>query len=86
MGIYGQVLDQPELYVNTLAKTEAELGKYTNRITEALSLDANVTISRPVMENMNQVDIISVIFDSNLLTLTIFMCILSAQLIYSLML
>ena len=74
------------MYVNTLQNVEWEIGRYGNDISEALSLTANVSVSRPLYENMESVDTIAIFLDTNMLTLTAFLAILSVQLIYSLML
>lgn len=86
MTVNGQVLNQAEVYVNPLKKIEYHLGRTSNILAEALTMRANVSITRPLYEGMESVDTIAIFLDTNMLTLTAFLAILSAVLIYSLML
>lgn len=72
--------------MNSLKTIDYELGRVGNHLAEALGMTANVSITRPLYEKMESVDTISIFLDTNMLTLTAFLAILSAQLIYSLML
>ena len=66
------------MYVNNLQNVEWELGRTGDVLAQALTLNANVSTSRPLFENMEQVDTIAVFLDTNMLTLTAFLAILSA--------
>ena len=86
MTINGQVDDQASLYVDTLENVDYNLGRLSNDLADALTMKANVTVSRPIYDNLEGIDTIAIFLDTNMMTLTAFLAILSTQLIYSLML
>lgn len=55
-------------------------------MTEKLTLDSNVTVTKPILDQLATVDMVSTFMDTNLITIVAFLALLSTQLIYSLML
>ena len=86
MTINGQVQNQVGAYIGGADASKANFGHYTNVISDALGLEANVSISQPVLREMGHANIIQHMFDSSILTVTVFMVLVAAQLVYSLML
>jgi hypothetical protein len=86
MTIQGQVMDQPSVYVNDVSAIKEQLKVKSDKIIGALTLESNVSISRPLLAQFDAVEQISVFLDTTMLTCTAFLALLSMQLIYSLML
>ena len=62
------------------------LGEAGNELNLALGYDANVTITTPLKNQLSSISLITIFMDSIMFAIVCFLCILSAKLIYSLML
>ena len=77
MTINGQLKDQTLTYIQPIAEADADVGVAGNLLTTALTYDANVTTTTPLLSQMKAVDQIATFMDTNLLTITVFLGILS---------
>jgi ABC-type antimicrobial peptide transport system permease subunit len=84
--IAGVMTNQVDTYTGSKQNMQNSLGQAGNKIMDQLSLDSNVTVTTPLKSQLNQVQLITVFFNSIMTTIVLFLAILCTQLIYSLML
>ena len=66
--------------------SKAELFEHSFNLAETLTAKANITASEPILDQMHTYKGITTFLDTNLIAITAFLGVLSAMLIYSLML
>ena len=58
MTVNGQLQDQPGTYIGGSKEVDKKLGVAGNLMTERLSLDANITVTKPIAAQLVTVDMI----------------------------
>lgn len=86
LSINGVLDDQVKTYTGTKANMRTELSEAGLEMINALTYDANVTVTTPLEQQLKTVSLITVFMNTILATIIAFLAILCAQLIYSLML
>ena len=66
--------------------SKAELFEHSFKLAETLTAKAHITTSEPILDQMHTYKGITTFLDTNLIAITAFLGVLSAMLIYSLML
>lgn len=82
----GCLKDQASYYVKSYDEIRTGVSLKGNDIMEALTQNTNVTMLAPLEEQFKITSTIKDYFNSNMVTIIIFLAILSTMLIYSLML
>lgn len=86
MNIYGVLEDQVGIYMQNKQEQDIVVGQRGNQISQALSIESNVTITTPLKQQVQSVELVNVFMNTILTTIVVLLAILSIQLIYSLML
>ena len=86
LAINGVLDDQVKTYTGTKANMRNMLSEAGLEMINALTYDANVTITTPLQTQLNTVGLVTVFMNTILATIIAFLAILCSQLIYSLML
>ena len=85
MQINGQLKNQDSVYFGSKGELDRRLAERGKSMLSLFNLDANLTATEPILNSMEQVEIVNIFLDTNLVTIVCFLVILSTQLIYDLM-
>ena len=82
----GCLKDQATYYIDSYDEITSAISKQGNTIMQKLTQETNLTMQAPLAEQFIITSTVKEYFNSNMVTIIIFLAILSTMLIYSLML
>jgi len=85
MQVNGVLKNQPEYYIHGEQHMDKSILDRGDDLVERLTLSSNATVSAPIKENMEDIEIMQVFLSNAMIAIVFFLGILCVQLVYSLM-